>query len=405
MSPTKSTWFGPPNPGSIEIEPATKMPYKRVKGSRRFNRYPKRTNYTRAQVKSRRKYSRKKTWVMSLADPCNIKGVKIPDDHVFPTLTKQIKIISYMGATGAANGDNEILEVNPADLRYALVDGDATSEGSLIRRYRGNSADPGLFVTQVLWNGTNQSTEADVKVFHQSMAQMRVVSACSKAHYIGNSDTDKGIIIGGLLRGNSYISVGGVNSVLSYNQFEDSVDSKTHSLREGIEVKWVPSTKNDTEFEPLVEVPTLTSNQTSRALSTGYAIAIRGVENGGASNLVRVTTYINVEYIPKHGVSGGTTAAHHSSAQMSKAAEFAASPDNFVTTPHGTLALNVTKQAGAGAVGGFGRGIWKTYDKGAEHFGSYLTKKAGERVIDYAMDAATDYWPTAQDLLREYMAG
>jgi len=381
-------WFMRPKgfirPNSETLEMARPQ-YK----NRRFNRYPKKGSFSKRQVYKRRATSRrsyKKTWLDTIRDPCNVKGVKVPDDHVFPTKTMQIKILRYIGNPGTSATGSRVLEINPLDVRFSLVPADGTSYSGLLVDGPVAAGSPGAIGATTWYKGTDQDGEADVQVLHQSASQLRIVSACVKAHYIGDADKGGGLVIGGILRGDSYISnAAATGTILAADTLEDSSDSKTHALREGVEVKWVPSTKRDTEFRPIEADDGTNVVWTDRNESTGMFVMMRGAETTASVNLLRLAIYINVEYIPKHGISGGTAPARHSSKQMADVGSFSTSPDNFVTPVDGTSSSFYNYTIGV-----------------AKKHGGYLVDHSLKTAINYFVDNPR-YLLEAPQYIREYV--
>ncbi len=302
-------------------------------GARRIRRYPtKRTSYHKRKArttkrKATRRRTRQRTWVDSLNDPCHVIGMKIPDGQIFPTRTAQIKIIRTLTVDGT--GGRIIVEVNPLDLQWKLDDAGATSHLVHYPTLNGSgvvTSDPG-----VLWTKTLQDNEPDIGNLHTQAVEMRVVSACMKAHFMGNTHDDQGTITGGQLKGATWfdddLAAPGFGTINSIDQFQDSTNSKVFPLREGCEVKWAPANTSDTEFTKINPVKTAANNSV-RAESSAIAIAVNGAKNDSVP--IRLEIFINVEYTPRHGVSTGTKSAGLLPWVLRMASEWAAVPEFMV---------------------------------------------------------------------------
>lgn len=265
----------------------------------------------------------KKSWVDSLADPCNVIGMKIPDGNIFPTETHQVKIVVTLKTDTSGYAG---MEINPKDFLTNLTS-TATSRAVNVLAFNVDGEVTGAGT----WTVADQSGQPDVTSFTGQAADARIVSMCMKGHYIGSTFNDAGVVAGGILRGQSYFNPPntGPTVVGSIDLFQDSGDTRVHSIREGIEVRWVPSAKDDLEFEKIVE--TTSGTTTTREDHSGIAITVNGVTGGVVTPVLRVVIYINFEYVPRIGHSSGTPAAGLDPGVLNRAAAFAADSSNLIT--------------------------------------------------------------------------
>lgn len=231
-------------------------------------------------------------WANSILDPCNVRGVKVPDGHIFPTATDQIKLHFNASQTTAVNG----FSITPSDIRRQL------------NQLGGQSQ------FKTLWDGTGPITigynfdntqylgQADLVALHAKSGELRVVSACIKVIYTGNDLNNEGVIVGGVLPAHNFLVAGGTapGRVISFDQFRSSAYATSFPARDGIEVRWLPTSKKDTEFQDLVST---VGFETDSEDNTEMVVLYTGV-NIAASFDVEV--YVNVEYIPKWGTANAT---------------------------------------------------------------------------------------------------
>ncbi len=300
----------------------------------RVVRYPKRRamRTVRRRVVKRRKAVRRTrrrapNWVDSLNDPCHVVGMKIPDGTIFPTRTAQVKIIRTIGVSVVEG--QAIVEVNPIDLFVRLDDAGATSH--LVHKPDIDTNGAVTNAVGVRWTKSFQDAEPDIVDLHNNAIDLRIVSACMKAHYMGSTHDDQGTITGGQTRGSTFFDddteFPGFGALKSIDAFQDAASSKVFPLRDGCEVKWAPANKDDTDFTRVFPQKTST-DRSLRTTSSGMAIAINGA--AGNSVPIRLEIFINVEYTPRHGVSAGTVSGGFSQWVLNMASRWAGSTDNMI---------------------------------------------------------------------------
>lgn len=331
----------PPPPGSkgrfIDLRPnASPLRF----GGRRFTRYPG-TRKRVARVTRRRGAG----WIDSLNDPCNVKGVRIPDLNIFPTLTTQIKIIRTITPTLVDGVWGVGLVLNPKDLFNLLVLDVTEGSSRLVSTITaGNGATP--FAT-TYWTKAMQDAQPDILSLQANASEGRIVSACIRAHYIGNSDKDQGVLAGGLLRGRARIAGSADDQgIATSDLFEDSSDTNIHKPAEGVMVKWVPSSEQDTKFVEMTKVKVAGTSYNGSA--SGIAIYAHGLADAAAE--FRCEIFINVEYVPAMGAAPGARAAGFDGRELTRVTDWATNTWNFITNPDNRQVVQTA--AAIGVAGG-----------------------------------------------------
>lgn len=280
-------------------------------------------------------------WMNSIIDPCNSKGVKIPDNHIFPTATEQIKLNFTVAQTTLTNG----FSITPSDIRRGL----AVGGSSLLKMYCDDDGFGNIGATYPYLQA-DYAGEHDLVALHAKMGEARVSSACVKMFYTGNDLNNEGTIVAAILPGHNLLRAAagaGEGAVTSFAQLQGSQHAVTLVARHGAEVRWVPTTKYDMDFR---DYETQAVYGTDGDDTTQIAVMWTGVN---AASQFQVEVYINVEYIPKWGTSGDTAPVAASQHAINMVKAISANPKNLIspTTGEGSSFVDVATKVVQGAVG------------------------------------------------------
>ena len=249
-------------------------------------------------------------FLQAVANPC-ARGLsaRIPDGNMFATSTAQIRWCRTFSSDGA--GALAFL-FNPTDV---LMKPTGTAQCNLIDTFT-LTTDTVTGTTNysvATWNGLPQ-----LDGLWSDVAEGRIVSGCVQAEFVGTTSADQGIIAAGLLPGDQIVGTTTApdNSkypvITTWSGFTALPTVAMGPLRQGIEAKYYPSTKQDLEFRSAQTIATgvtlsyLPTASTPPGLNTSPSKLVIWVTGAAASTAVlNVTFTANVEYIAKLGLAGG----------------------------------------------------------------------------------------------------
>jgi hypothetical protein len=242
------------------------------------NQQKRKRNRKRRGANTMRSGSAMNYYLASLQDPENYPGAKVPDLCTFPTGTFQLTR-DFTLTTGSATSDSVGIVLVPNI-------GEATNAYGPMWTAVNSAIGGNCTFTQTNWT--------DKAAIQGAYQYVRPVSAMIIAEFVGNSATDGGQIVGGLLERQT-LSNGYNNLVISYNTAVTSAFSKALPVRNGLRVVWKPMDNHDLEFRPAIE---------SAAADVDYPPALFIMTGGmGVSTPLRVRCVVNFEGVPKSDTS------------------------------------------------------------------------------------------------------
>jgi len=217
-------------------------------------------------------------YLMSLQDPENHPGVRVPDMVTFPSSVFQLTLDTVLtpGNTGGTSyGDGVLAILNP-------ILGNSTSGFYPIYTGTNTTALGAYTLGHLAWN-----QETTLRTLYDSY---RPVSAAIYAEYAGNSTTDSGTICMGIIpRDSATIAtlVGTFSAAIAQSY------TKAIPLRNGAVVTWKPQDNHDLEYKDVQDT------SSADHLFPYIFIATSGMSASANNNCnLRLRFIVNFEALP-----------------------------------------------------------------------------------------------------------